>query len=94
MDDDNNSENKFKNKNKDLFDLRSIFSQLKINKDKNDIFQENRKKEIIFTNNFLPFINIKTPVLNINNKNKETENNQNNLYKIKSKRNKFIKKKD
>ena len=57
------------------------------------IWPENGKKEIIFTNNFSPIINIKTPVLNINNNNQETENNQNNIYKIKSNRKKFIKKK-
>ena len=69
-----NSQTKFKletdngkiiNNKKDIFNIKSLFSKKANNKVKNNIFP--KKDNVIITNNFSPIINLKTPVININN---------------------------
>ena len=94
-------ENGFKNENNNILnkDFDSINDKLKIDYPSNILNSPNEidsKKTIIVSNNFAPNINIKQPIININNKSLEENNlrkeNNNNIYHIKNRKQQLAKK--
>ena len=86
MNDIGNLENIFERKNKDLENLNEFYSKIKPNKNikndrNNNIYSLKGKRKIVFTNNFVPTVNIQTPVLNINSKKLKQKNKASKMNK-------------